>query len=65
MLQFDDGQRAALSETVRELANLAAAALVVGQLVSERPLSWQLITTGTAIWIGFVGFALFLQRRRT
>lgn len=63
MIRFDQRQRAALSQTIRELANLIAAALVVGQVVTERPRSW-LILVGIAVWLAFVGWALLLEGER-
>ena len=63
MIRFDRRQRAALSETIRELANLVAAALVVGQVVITQPQPW-LIVSGTAFWLGFVGWALLLEGER-
>ena len=61
MLGLDQRQRAALSHTVRELANLIAAALVVGQVVAGQPPSWWLILTGTAAWVAFVWFGMLLE----
>ena len=54
MIRLDPQQRAALSETFRELANLIAAVLVLGQLVGGRPLSWGLLVLGAVTWVGFV-----------
>ena len=63
MIRLDLQQRVALSGTIRELANLVAAALVVGQFVGARPFSWRLMLIGAAVWIGFVVFGLVLERR--
>jgi hypothetical protein len=54
-------QRQALSETVRELANLAAGALVLGQFVGEQAASPGIIVAGALIWLVFVSFALVLN----
>jgi hypothetical protein len=64
MVRLEPGQRAALSDTVRDLANLAAAALVLGQFVGERPFSLPLMLMGTAAWIVLVVFGLILERSR-
>ena len=64
MLRLDERQRAALSETLRELANLAAAALVLGQVVTAQPLSWRLMLMGAAVWVAFVWYGLVLEGRR-
>jgi hypothetical protein len=63
MIRLDRRQRDALSDTVRELANFVAAALVLGQIVAERPRSW-LIVTGIAAWITLVGLGLLLEGER-
>jgi hypothetical protein len=65
MLRFDQPQRAALSETFRELANLVAAALVIGQLVVAQSPSWRLIVTGVGSWavLVWVGVVLAGERR--
>ena len=64
MLRLTEQQRSALSETLRDFANLEAGALVLTQFVGERPMSWSLILVGMAAWVVFVGLALLLLRRR-
>jgi hypothetical protein len=59
MLRFDRAWRTALSGTLRELANLVVAALVLGQFANGRP-SVLLIVGGIAAWWLLVGFALVL-----
>jgi hypothetical protein len=51
MVRFSSRQFAALGETLRELANLAAAALVFGQFVGQGFLSWTLVGVGTMFWM--------------
>ena len=63
MLRLDRRQRDALGQTIRELANLIAAALVVGQIVTDQRRSW-VILAGIAIWLGFVALALLLAGER-
>ena len=63
MLRLDRRQREALGYTLRELANFVAAALVLGQIVGDRPRSW-LILAGIAAWSVLVAWALFLERGR-
>jgi hypothetical protein len=46
---------------LRELANLVAAALVVGQVVGEQPLSWPLVLAGGAAWVVLIALALVLS----
>jgi hypothetical protein len=64
MLRLDRRQRAALSETVREFANLVAAALVIGQFVAEQPPSWWLILVGVSVWVAFVWLGVLLEGER-
>ncbi len=51
MLRLTTRQRTALGDTLRELANYGFAALVFGQFVSERAVSWRLAMTGVALWL--------------
>jgi len=60
MLPLKPRQRSALGETLRALANLVAAALVLSQLVAQQSVSWGRIGTGIAAWFGFVAIALWL-----
>jgi hypothetical protein len=62
MIRLDPQQRRALSETIRDLANLVAAALVLGQFVGEDSVSWGPMAVGGAAWIGLVMFGLVLER---
>ena len=61
MIRFERRQRSALSETLRELANLAAAAFVLGQFVMSQPLSWGLMLLGIVLRVAFVGVGLVLE----
>jgi hypothetical protein len=58
---IDDATARRLAATVRELANYAAAALVFGQFVGERSISWWLILVGMTLWFAFVGASLFVE----
>jgi hypothetical protein len=60
MLRLKSRQRVALGETVRALANLIAAALVLSQAVTSQSPSIRLIAAGTWLWFALVAFALFL-----
>ncbi len=59
MLRFNRRQRTALGETLRQVGNLAAAALVLGQFVGDRSLSWRVLFAGTVAWMVFVAAGLF------
>lgn len=61
MVRLTGRQRHALGATVRELANYAAAALVFGQFVSDRPISWWLILSGVTLWVAFAGASLLVE----
>ena len=58
---FSSRQRVALGETLRELANFAAAALVFGQFVGQGTVSLRLVLAGIAIWLTLVLLALVAQ----
>ena len=58
MIRFSARQRVALGQTLRELANLAAAALVFGQFVARGFLSWPVIIAGTVFWFVVVWLGL-------
>lgn len=65
MLRLNRNQRELLAEKGCDLANLAAGALVFGQLLAERFSFW-LAAGGLIMWVGFVAlaFALINQRER-
>jgi hypothetical protein len=60
MLRLKPRRRAVLVETLRELANLAAGALVLGQFVGQQPLSLWVISGGVAAWFALVAVAILL-----
>jgi len=61
MIRFKPRQRAALGDTLRELANFAAAALVFGQFVGQQQPSWRLPVAGIGLWLVLVAYALVLE----
>jgi hypothetical protein len=62
MLRLNSRQRTALGDTVRALANLVAAALVVTQIVAGQNASIRLVAAGVVAWITLIGFAMWLIR---
>jgi hypothetical protein len=60
MLRSSQRQRAALGETLREFANLAAATLGLAQFLGDRPPSWSMLVAGAVIWLILVVYALRL-----
>ena len=61
MLRLNQKQRTALGDTLRQLANLVAGGLIVGQFVRPQAPSFWLAVAGVAVWFAFVGIALWLQ----
>ena len=61
MVRLTSRQLRDLADTLRELANYAAAALVFGQFVAQQPLSWSVIAAGVATWFAMVLIALGLS----
>ena len=57
MLRLTTRRCAALSATVRELANYGVVAFVFSQFVGQAAVSWPLILTGGVLWLAFVIFA--------
>ena len=43
-----------------ELANLAVAGLIFGQVLSDRPFSWMLMLVVAALWLVLVAIAIAL-----
>ena len=63
MLPLKPRQSVALGETLREFANLAAAALILSQFVGQQTVSWRVILVGAAVWVAFVWYGLVLEGR--
>lgn len=60
MLRLTSRRRTVLVETLRELANLSAGALVLGRFVSGQSMSLWLLLAGAGIWLLLVGMALLV-----
>ena len=60
MLRLKLRQRVALGDTLRALANLAAAAFVFSQFVAQRSPSLKLIIVGVSMWLVLISFGLLL-----
>lgn len=58
MLRLKPRRRTVLVETLRELANLVAGALVLGRLVGNQPWSLWSIVAGVVAWVALFGLAL-------
>ena len=62
MLVLSSEQRALLAETLRDIANIAAGAMVFGQFLADHAFSPWLAVGGVAIWIVFVANAIAFAR---
>jgi hypothetical protein len=60
MVRLNRKQRTAMSDTLRQFANIVAAAFVVGQFVAARPLSWSLFFAGAVVWVVLAGGGVLL-----
>ena len=61
MLRLTSARRGLLAEAFRELANLSAGALVLGQFVGQR-LSLGLVLAGLTTWFVLIAVAVGLTR---
>ena len=64
MLALTHEQRVLLAETVRDIANVAAGAMVFGHFVGDRVFSWWTAVGGIILWMVFVSWAMALRRGR-
>ena len=62
MLVLGREQRVLLAETVRDIANIAAGAMVFGQFLATETFSLWIAVGGMAVWIALVGWAIGLTR---
>ena len=60
MIELNSRQRAVLADKLPDAANVAAAALVFGQVLGERTFSYWLAACGLALWIFFFSCAIVL-----
>jgi hypothetical protein len=63
MLVLQREQHVLLAETLREIANVAAGAMVFGQSLADRPLSPWLAVLGAGLWVSLVIVAVLLAGR--
>jgi DNA-binding transcriptional regulator/RsmH inhibitor MraZ len=64
MLRLTRAQRVLLAETLRDLANLAAGAMVFGQFIGSETFSRWTMVGGAATWIAFVRLAVSLVKEK-
>ncbi len=64
MLVLQQEQRQLLAETVRDIANVGAGAMIFGHFLTEREFSASVAVGGVMVWFGLVGWALLLAREK-
>jgi len=64
MLRFSTEQRTFVAEGLRDVANLAAGGMVLGQFLADRPFSPLVALGGLALWLGFLSYAVVLRARK-
>ena len=64
MLELSPEQRVLLSATLRDIANVAAGAMLFGQFIGEGPFSLSLGVLGMVVWICLVVSALAVAGRK-
>lgn len=65
MLGLNDRQRAVLADKVADMANLVAAAIVIGFTLGEPMPSASLLLAGIGTWVAVLAFAVLLTREKT
>jgi hypothetical protein len=60
MLRLNPQQRALLAETLRDIANIAAGAMIFGQFLADAMFSTGIAIGGMALWVVFVVCAILL-----
>jgi hypothetical protein len=64
MVEYGRRQRVLLAETLRDVANIAAGAMVFGQFLGEHRFSPSIALLGFVVWACLVVFALsFIGRK--
>lgn len=64
MLVLNREQRNLLAETLRDIANIAAGAMVFGQFLADHTFSFWIAVGGVIVWIGLVMCAIALAGQR-
>jgi hypothetical protein len=64
MLRLNDRQRAVIADKLPDMANLVAAALVVGWILGEPRTSDMVLAPVLALWTLVIGIAVLLRREQ-
>ena len=60
MVRLTLGQRTLLAETLRDIANIAAGAMIFGQFIGSETFSFRIATFGMGMWLALVAYAIVL-----
>ena len=60
MVRLNREQRMLLAETLRDIANIAAGAMVFGQFIGSQTLSYSIAAFGMGVWVALATFAMVL-----
>jgi hypothetical protein len=63
MLKLKPKQRDVLIDKLPDVGNLAAGALVFGQMLSDRPFSLPVELLGLGLWLSLMAYSLFLGKQ--
>jgi hypothetical protein len=58
MLRLKPEQRTLLAETLRDIANIAAGAMVFGQFIGSQAFSFKVAVFGIGVWMVLVAWAM-------
>ena len=64
MVVFGREQRTLLAETLRDVANIAAGAMVFGQFLGDQEFLPEVALLGLGLWMGLVTWAIVLTRSK-
>ena len=64
MVRLSRTQRTLLAETLRDIANLAAGAMIFGQFLAEVMFSPRIALGGLALWVVLVAAAVLYAREK-
>ena len=62
MLVLTREQRILLAETIREMANIAAGAMIFGHFLGGQTFSWTAAASGIAVWVVLVAWSIVLVK---
>lgn len=65
MVGLTKEQRRTRIDKLPDTANLALGAMAFGQFLQDRPFSRGLAAAGLGVWLGLLGWALFLGQEKT